>query len=73
MDAGHLYAYLARPAIILHVHFEYFTHTYSKQSIVLKHVHHHEAFTLGFQDKRFKLRVYLNILFKRCLTMIASP
>ena len=40
-------------AIILHVHFEYFTHTFSKKPIVLKHVHHFEAFPLGFRYKRF--------------------
>ena len=39
-------------AIILHVHFEYLTHTFTKNPIVLKHVHQLEAFTLGFRYKR---------------------
>ena len=50
---------LILPAIILHVYFEYFTHTFfKKKPIVLKHVHHLEAFPLGFRYKRLITHIF---------------
>ena len=47
------------------MHFEYFTHTFSKKPIVLKHVHHIEAFPLGLRYK-----ILITHIFKHTFQMM---